>query len=268
MAAAVVSSDTTTADVLSAQPAAHADLRWLVPEDQGAQIRIEEVRALIDFVWTTASAGGRKVAVVMPAERMNVYAGNALLKTLEEPPGQCALLLVSDRPRLLSQTLRSRCQRLAFGNCPSDLARAWLQGRVPEADSEAVLWLAGGAPLRALEIASSGAHREVLDALVALAGVRQSAGSVAFLERARRTDLRLLLGAWQRWLHDVDCGRNTPLPAMALPPAGTPPLAAAHATFQDELRWAVRLLSGTSNPAPQSLLESLLDSWLAQTRRT
>lgn len=244
------------ADPLLPQPVPHANLRWLVPAEAGAQIRIEDVRSLIDFAWTTA-AGRRKVALVMPAERMNAYAANALLKTLEEPPGRCALLLVSDRPRALGPTLVSRCQRLQFGLCDAPAARAWLAGRVAGGDADAALWLAGGAPLRALEIAQGGVLRDVLGALGMLAGAGRSGGLAAFLERARRADLPLLVSAWQRLLHDVACGRPPAVGGLRVPASAT-----ARVAFQDDLAWAARLLAGTSNPSPQALLESLLDSWL------
>jgi DNA polymerase-3 subunit delta' len=74
------------------------------------QVRIDEVRALIDWTTRTSARGRGKVAVLHPAESLNLQSANALLKTLEEPPQGTRLLLCSADPGRLLPTLRSRCQ--------------------------------------------------------------------------------------------------------------------------------------------------------------
>src|SRR5476651_1859012 len=74
-----------------------------------SEIKIEQVRALAGFVNVGSHRGGRRVAIVHPAEDMNTNAANALLKSLEEPPPGAMFLLVSHRPARLLPTIRSRC---------------------------------------------------------------------------------------------------------------------------------------------------------------
>jgi DNA polymerase-3 subunit delta' len=119
------------------------------------QIRIDEVRAAIDWVVQTSSRGRAKVVLVHPAEAMNLQAASALLKTLEEPPGQARLLLsTADEARLLP-TVRSRCQRIRLAGPPAELAAAWLAGQ-GVVDAPVLLAAAGGAPLAARELAAAG----------------------------------------------------------------------------------------------------------------
>jgi DNA polymerase-3 subunit delta' len=91
---------------------AHPDLRWVLPEGKGEQIRIDTVRALGEFASQTPQIANCKVAVLVPADALNEHAANALLKTLEEPPGSTYLLLVTESASNLLPTIRSRCQRL------------------------------------------------------------------------------------------------------------------------------------------------------------
>ncbi|MFU8797448.1 MAG: hypothetical protein ACNA7Y_01945 [Gammaproteobacteria bacterium] len=75
-------------------------------------IKIDDIRALIQFSTHTSRAGEYKVILIENAERMNLAASNALLKILEEPPGQTIILLTTDHPYILLPTIRSRCQIL------------------------------------------------------------------------------------------------------------------------------------------------------------
>lgn len=88
----------------------HADVRWLEPESKSRQIRIEEIRNLIEFIGLTSYEGGWKAGVILFADRLTSNAQNALLKTLEEPPPNSLLVLVTDSPATLLPTTRSRAQ--------------------------------------------------------------------------------------------------------------------------------------------------------------
>lgn len=70
--------------------------------------------------------GRRRVVIVDPADAMNVQAQNALLKTLEEPPDDTTLVLVSAAPDELLPTIRSRCLRVPFGPLPAALVEELL----------------------------------------------------------------------------------------------------------------------------------------------
>ena len=90
----------------------HPDVTRLSPEGESKQILIQSVRDLSADMALTAHGRGYKIAIVSPADAMNVFAANALLKTLEEPPARTMVLLVTSQPSRLLPTLRSRCSRL------------------------------------------------------------------------------------------------------------------------------------------------------------
>ncbi len=129
------------------------------------EIKVDAAREMVSFTQFTRSRGTTKVVVVFPAERMNHITANALLKTLEEPPGAVKFILATEAAHQLLPTIRSRCIAHtlvwpAFGE-----ALGWLnqnvnlpiEGSVPkgakpisEADLQTVLVAAGGRPADAL----------------------------------------------------------------------------------------------------------------------
>ena len=138
----------------------HPDLRVLDlvdTDDDGEpkavqEIGIKRVRALIEMLEVTAHRAGRRVGVVVPAERLTTEASNALLKTLEEPPAGTTLILVAHQPGRLLRTVTSRCQRLPAPVPTPAEAIAWLAAQ-RVADAPGALAEAGGAPLAALGLA-------------------------------------------------------------------------------------------------------------------
>jgi DNA polymerase-3 subunit delta' len=90
----------------------HPDILLIYPENN--KIRIDEIRAIDQFLSLKAFEGKKKVVIVDDAETMNQYAANAFLKTLEEPPEDSLIILISSNPERLPNTIRSRCQKLHF----------------------------------------------------------------------------------------------------------------------------------------------------------
>jgi DNA polymerase-3 subunit delta' len=84
------------------------DIVVIEPKSKGRQILIDEIRAL-EHVLQMQSTGRRKVAIIDEADRINAKAANAFLKTLEEPPENSLLLLLSALPEVLPDTILSRC---------------------------------------------------------------------------------------------------------------------------------------------------------------
>lgn len=135
----------------------HPDYLQLQPEEAGKDITVGQIRDLVEYQSLTPKYGRAKIVVIEPADRMNINAANALLKTLEEPGRDTVLLLVSARPALLLPTIRSRCQSLSFPACHDGEALAWLSQRLGDAaTARLLLTLSGGAPLQALALAEEG----------------------------------------------------------------------------------------------------------------
>jgi DNA polymerase III subunit delta' len=117
------------------------------------EIKIEQVRGLAGFVNLASHRGGRRVAIIHPAEDMNTGAANALLKNLEEPPPNAMFILVSHRPARLLATIRSRCVPVPVPLPEPKAAAKWLAAQGVKAP-ERWLAFAGGAPQRALDYAT------------------------------------------------------------------------------------------------------------------
>jgi DNA polymerase-3 subunit delta' len=121
------------------------------------EIRVDAMRDAVEFSQRTSARGRGKAVLVFPAERMNVITANALLKTLEEPPGDVKFVLASDAAHQLLPTIRSRCLGHSMVWPAGDVALAWLEGQgVPPAQAGVMLRAAGGRPEDAMLLSQSG----------------------------------------------------------------------------------------------------------------
>lgn len=118
------------------------------------QIVIDQIRGLQASLEVGAGghSGGRRVVLVDPAEAMNQAAANALLKALEEPVGSTVYLMLSNAPRRLLPTIRSRCQVLDFPRPAYQDALSWMQQA--GVTNPALLGFASGLPMAARELAN------------------------------------------------------------------------------------------------------------------
>lgn len=135
------------------------------------QIVVHQIRELSAKLALTSRQGGWKIALIHPADAMNVNAANSLLKTLEEPAARSLLVLVTSRPAALSATIRSRCQQIAIARPAIAVATAWLQEQGVK-QAETALAFAGNAPLRAQELVRDGFLEQRSDILQRLSAVR------------------------------------------------------------------------------------------------
>ncbi|WP_332774972.1 DNA polymerase III subunit delta' [Polaromonas sp.] len=284
---------------------AHADLCVLMPEtvmialgwplDEKAQadiddkkrkaskeIRVEAMRDAVEFSQRTSARGRGKAVLVYPAERMNNVTANALLKTLEEPPGDVKFVLASEAAHHLLPTIRSRC----LGHTMSwpDFAQSldWLQNEmershegeggakkaarpVQPSDLHALLVAAGGRPSDALTWAQSSPAAEAAQHWQALpkAMARGDVSALADWAPAQAVD------ALQKLCHDVLATRlgaqprffsakDLPAPASGKP--GSPASAGsglyALAAWSKELATTARTVEHPYNPG--LMLESLV----------
>jgi DNA polymerase-3 subunit delta' len=164
-------------------------------------IKIDQIRALSDFVNVSTHRQGLRVIVLYPAEALNGASANALLKTLEEPPPNTVFLLVSDGLDRLLPTILSRCRKLALPMPTRAQALEWLRA---EGIEDAESWLAqeGGAPLAA-RTAAQAETREMLDVLLGELARPSADGALKTAERLQKASLPDLVVSTQRWLYDV-----------------------------------------------------------------
>jgi DNA polymerase-3 subunit delta' len=114
------------------QNANHADVHWVRPESKSRIVSVDQMRDLMHEIHLKPTEALYKVATVVAADRLNIQAANAFLKTLEEPPARSILILLTTEPQRLLETILSRCLRLNFGGDGSRALGAdqleWLRG--------------------------------------------------------------------------------------------------------------------------------------------
>lgn len=260
----------------------HPDVQFLRPPAGGKFILVDAVRATIARLGATSQYPGPKVLVMDDAQRMNAASANAFLKTLEEPPGDSLLILVSARPDGLPATIRSRCQQVHFGAAAPVDSMPWLEARLAgltepanATGAEDLLGIAGGAPLAALALARSGAlgwRRQAFGEFRDLRLGRSDPLQVA--ERWSKCDLDELLHWVLSWSRDmIRCHGCDSAPYLDNPDlahalrelARSSSLIGLYAHLDRSL--AARRGLAAANLNPQLLCEDLLITWRSAGRR-
>jgi DNA polymerase-3 subunit delta' len=181
----------------------HPDVTPLSPEGESAQILIQAVRDLAADLALTAHGRGYKVAIVWPAEAMNVFAANALLKTLEEPPARTVVLLVTSQPSRLLPTLRSRCSRLRLTGPSRREAAEYLASARGAGPWEDALAATGSGPFALIDADPSALADLRADTLRTLRDV--GSGNVqppAVADKWARGELSTRLACVESWVTD------------------------------------------------------------------
>ena len=158
---------------LKADHGNHPDLK--IVEPSGQSIRIQDIRDIQHQIAFRPLDGGRRVFILVDAEKMNSTAANALLKTLEEPTRSNILILISSRPYQLPLTVLSRCQPLRFNPLNRETVERYLRERlrVPADPARLLAASSGGSIGRAIEMNDEdylSLRNQVLEQITALQG--------------------------------------------------------------------------------------------------
>jgi DNA polymerase-3 subunit delta' len=204
-----------------AQQAAKSEDPYALPRfAKQPHLPIQALRLFLRIVTTKSFEGGAKVIIIRDADRMQADAQDTLLKSLEEPPPDTTIILISTRPEALRPTILSRCQRIPFDPLPletiveilaergADAERAELLAVLAEGDLERAVQLAdaeseeGNALLEQrrewldlLEACDFGSEIELMDAVQTLLKSKAK-GNVA----QERADFLSLVLSWYREL--------------------------------------------------------------------
>ncbi len=181
----------------------HPDLYMVRVEEDAHQIKVDQIRALIESLALRSYRGGFKVGIVEEAETLNANGANAFLKTLEEPTDRTVLMLIAAPSHRLPATIASRCLKVALRPPAEAVALEWLQaqGPLPAAAARAALALAGGAPLLARELDAP--PMAALDEQMRADLAELGAGALdptLVAERWLRADLALRLAWLENWI--------------------------------------------------------------------
>lgn len=212
------------------------------------QVRIDEVRAAIDWVGRTSARGRGKAWVLHPVEALNEHSASALLKTAEEPPAGTRLVLTCTDPQAILPTVRSRCQRVRVPDPSPDEVLPWLEAQ-GVARPAVLLAACAGRPLEALELARAGVDAAAWEALPG-AIARGQPGALTGWPVPRALDalakigldaLARHAGAAQRWF-----------------PAGAVPAPASLAALQRWLDDLARIARHAEHPWHEGLMGDAL----------
>jgi DNA polymerase-3 subunit delta' len=252
----------------------HPDVTWVLPEDEQVRrgwagrsdftntpsrdIRIEQVRSLQERLAFHALEAPHKVALIITAHAMNASAQNALLKTLEEPPRDTVLVLVSSAPDKLLPTIRSRCAKAQFGPLPVEFLTRKLKAdrKLDDALAAQAAQMAGGSLARALElnVDALAERKHIIERFEAL-DPKDARGWLHLAEElgADRPTAEAALDVLQVWQRDVvaaqvGAGRlvNADLADLAVKAAARVSAASVHrrVVLIDEARNAIAARNG------------------------
>lgn len=115
----------------------HPDLHIINNEE--TTIKREEIDELIESVYMKPYESAKKVYIIKEAHEMTTQAANTFLKTLEEPPGDSVIILLTSNANLLIPTIVSRCQTIKFRNVSKETIKAYLKENFGTSDEKADL---------------------------------------------------------------------------------------------------------------------------------
>jgi DNA polymerase-3 subunit delta' len=143
----------------------HPNVLWIEPEKPGGPIKVDQVRAIFDFVNQTGLSGEHRFVILHPADKMNLNAAHALLKTLEEPAQGALLILISDQAGHLPATIISRCQRVVFPKPAKEEQLAWMKSQPSRQDLFSSLMLLAESKGNPIESAAQLQHHDPVQLL-------------------------------------------------------------------------------------------------------
>lgn len=233
---------------------------WTTAEAEGAadskrkpskEIRIEAMRQMITFCQRTDARGRGKVVLIYPAENMNTVTANALLKTLEEPPGASRFVLVTDASHRLLPTIRSRCHSWHMLWPSADEVQQWLapSGAGPE-QLRTALQAAGGRPQDAWRLLRDGFDAQAWQHLPALLvrgdttplAQTSPTGAIAVLLQLCHDAMAMVAGAAPRYFEPAALAPVLPAWAQAGAANTAPATEAQQRALAQLSQWSGELL--------------------------
>ena len=185
----------TCKNCLLAENGEHPDLIIIEPGNPLAQgikkdrqtIPVEDIREMIRLCGVRPVEGNMHVVLILGADKMTVQAQNCLLKTLEDPPSDTCIILVSDQPEMLLPTVLSRCRTIRLKAWNDSYIRQVLEKKgVPQDRIRAAVTVADGSVGRALDLASDDQYWEMREEVFR-----------CFFSCASRSDIIRISNGWK-----------------------------------------------------------------------
>lgn len=252
----------------------HPDFVKVGLEEKSKQIKVDQIRKVVDFVSKTSQMLGKKIIVIEPAEVMNVNAANALLKSLEEPTSETFIMLVSHAPKRLLPTIKSRCQTIQLFKPELQDSDKWLATFIQDLQlRQQLLEVAAGNPLLAIDYYERDLldlYKQLLDQRISYKiGTGDAVKYAGLLDKNSVHDV-LLLQQKLLWQLIQAAMQVQPLdghPFEVLKEVySTVGFAARAYRLLEEIQSSHNEVMGTTNPNTLLLLESLEVRWQALLR--
>ncbi len=167
----------------------HPDFHYFGEDESKRSFAIAEVRNLLEWMSLRSFEGKAKMAVLIGAERLTTEAANALLKLLEEPPPSSYLVLLTENPRRLLETIRSRCSVIRLRPVQKETIAIQLEKQGIQ--KEEALYLAkksNGSFSRALEMHEEGEWDEAKEFIDQMCR-GQSGASISLWQKSERAEI-------------------------------------------------------------------------------
>lgn len=150
----------------------HPDIVRISPAGKTRIIKVEVIKEVNQRAIYRPFESGTRVVIIEDADRMMEPAQNHFLKTLEEPPSNTVFILLTEWPRRLLPTIRSRCQRVRFGTLRTETVAGMLAQHTKSnrETCDALAALSGGSMARALQLVETDRRGAVMDVVRRLAG--------------------------------------------------------------------------------------------------
>ncbi|MBU4350827.1 hypothetical protein L6250_01425 [Candidatus Parcubacteria bacterium] len=181
----------------------HPDLLWLEAKEETGESEIGSIRNLANWLHLKPGLGKHRLAVVNQIQSFSLPAQSALLKTLEEPKGEAILILISDYPEFLLDTIISRVQEIKF-HCLSDkrIIDFLLSKNVDPKLAKRISCLSLGKPLKALSLLDSGQMKSEEKRIMAFKRMLKKDLVFSFKEIEKTVEEKeTLLSGLETWLN-------------------------------------------------------------------
>ena len=178
---------------------------------RAANILVDKVRQLKKTLYSTASEGGYRVAIFQQIERMPRTSFDILLKTIEEPPPETVLILLTDNIRRLPATVVSRCQKVRFTPVAKSFIEQYLTDKkgLTQEDAAHFARLSGGSFTEAYRLSHGDFSNRREPAMNLLSVIATGSKAQSFVELNQTVDMRnrdeaiAIIKLWQSFLRDT-----------------------------------------------------------------
>jgi len=192
------------------QKAIYSDFYEINLSDGKKDISIEQIKQLQYQITLKSFLGNYKIALINNADKLNKASANALLKTLEEPPANTIIILLTSHLKSLLPTIISRCQLLKFGYVNQDLIYKYLVDQGERRDKAKIIsrWSQGRPEIILNQnfenlLIKHNSYREIIENILKAPEYKRLQILDEFFKNSKDDKVENYLEVWQTFIHDL-----------------------------------------------------------------